>query len=178
MNIRRLFVATVALVGALATVAAEAAPAYRLDGDKRRSRSYSGTLTSPIIPLGSVGPEPEYPRLSDCTPTSCDTREIELVLPKGTTWGQFRAKVVSPVELNVALMLFRQNGERVAHNEVWVAPDAVDISCCSQPVYELAIEDPWVRAGTYILAVVDRAGAGRFSVTAEWEPHPPDRKTS
>lgn len=177
MKIHRLLVATVALVGALAAVPADAAPEYRLDGGKNRSRSYTGTLTSPIIPVGSIGPEPRYPRLSDCTPTSCDTREILLVLPKNTTWGRFSAKVTAPTELNVALMLFKPDGEMVAHNELWVAPNNAEYSCCQQPVYELSIRKPFLAAGTYVLAVVDRAGVGRFSASVEWVAHPPDRKT-
>lgn len=178
MKIRPLAVA-MAFFAVGAASPAEAAPTYRLDGKRYTTQSYKATLSTPFVPLTVNSVEqldPTVPDTANCayTPGSCDIRTLRLTLPKGTSRGQFRATVVVPSTLNAAVVLY---SGKTQIDEIWRRRDTKPPpQCCRVESYTLEISVARMPAGTYTLAVVDRAGIGEFNATIEWLAHPPDRK--
>ena len=177
MRIRPLVAAAVAF-GALGSAGpAAAAPTYRLDA-KRSTQAYEATLSTPVLPRSPWLPDPSVPDTNDCFETSCDIRTLRLVLPKGTSWGQLKVSVLVPATLNAALVVYgHKNATRRYVDEVWRRRDGEpppELNATMEYLLEITL--PIIPAGTYTVAVVDRAGAGRFRAKVEWAAHPPDRK--
>ncbi|HVF06603.1 MAG TPA: hypothetical protein VNA20_17330 [Frankiaceae bacterium] len=179
MKLRPLAVA-VAFLAVGAATPAEAAPTYRLDGRRTKTQTYRATLSTPFVPVSTAASveerDPTIPDTEGCTytPASCDLRTLRLSLPKGTSRGQFRATVVVPSTLNAALVLY---SGKTQVDEIWRERQTkAPPECCDVESYTLEVTVARLPAGTYTLAVVDRAGVGEFTATVEWVAHPPDRK--
>ena len=179
MRIRPLVAAAVALgaLGSAGPVAAAPPKTYRLDA-KRTTQSYEATLSTPVLPRSPWLADPSVPDTADCLETSCDIKTLRLVLPKGTSWGQLKVSVMVPATLNAALVVYGQkNATRRYVDELWRRRDGEPPPTFNSAMeYPLEITLPIIPAGTYTVAVVDRAGAGRFRAKVEWTAHPPDRR--
>lgn len=179
MNIRPLAVAAAVLAAWMAAPAAAAPTTYRLDGKRSTTQSYRAALSTPYVPAstgGSAEVDPTVPDTAGCayTPSSCDIRTLRLTLPKGRSRGQLRVTVVVPTTLNAALVLY--GGKNPQTDEIWRRRDSdPPPACCKVDSYTLDITIGRMPAGTYQLAVIDRAGVGEFTATVEWTAHPPDR---
>lgn len=174
MDVRTALAATSALIGLLASAApSSAANTHTMDGKKRTTATYKATLTEALVPstpprsLLSVTPE-----LKDCRPASCDLRDLRLVLPKGTSRGNFTATIVIPRQLVASVVLYNATGDVVAED------DTVSmVACCDFGThYTFVVPYERLYTGRYTLAVMNRGGSGQFQGTIEWTAQPPDRK--
>lgn len=179
MPLRRALAASIAVLGVLAAAPAGAAPPdYRLDGGKARTRQYSGSLTSPHVAFRGDPGDPLTPYAEGCTEYSCDLRTLQLVLPKGTSYGRFKVTVELPLELNAALVIYDAKMAPVWTDELWRERGRKDTSDLELTggYYRLEIQRMMLPAGTYTVGIIDRAGLGSFTADVEWSAHPPDRR--
>lgn len=175
MKPRRTLVAATLAFGLLGSGSADAV-GYRMDGVKRTKASYDGVLTQSVmrVPMSTTG-DPMTPERGDCTAQSCDVRDLILTLPKGTTWGKFTATVTVERTVGAALYLYDPKGEIAASDDVLLLGGWSNAGATS---YDLIIDVRRMRAGRYVLALVDRAGQGAFQAKVDWVAHPPDRRKS
>ena len=127
------------------------------------------------MPVRSVTGAPTTPSPDDCTPGSCDLRDLRLTLPRGASSGVFTAELDVPATMAVAVVLYDSDGTYVA------GADAVLLglmpACCGDPLrYTLKIAKDRVPAGGYTIAIVNRGGTGKVEATVTWKAHPPDRR--
>jgi hypothetical protein len=169
---RRVLATTTVLVALLAAAPAQAA-SYRMDGTRRKSTHYAGILDETSVPFAASNGDPRTPALADCTERSCDIRELQLTLPRGTSWGRFYASVRVERALGAAIALYDAKGSYVTGTDA-LDPNAVLNT--DGPYYTLTVYRERMRPGRYTFAIVDRGGTGGFEVTAEWVAHPPDRR--
>jgi hypothetical protein len=167
---------TAVLLGLVAPATAGAAEAYRLDGKRTTVRKYSATLNEASLPMRSVTGAPTTPSPDDCTPGSCDLRELRLALPRGTSSGVFTAALSVPVTMAAAVVLYDSEGTYVAGADAALL-DLTPNCCGDDPLrYTLKIAKDRVPAGRYTIAIVNRGGTGKVDATVTWHAHPPDRR--
>jgi hypothetical protein len=175
VKVRWRLATTTVVFALLAGTHADAASTFSMDGKRTKQKRYSGTLTEFAQARNGSPDDPVTPTLEDCSATSCDIRELRLMLPKGTTWGRFRATVKLPMQSAATLVLYDTKGKVVTMDDAVTAGGAMN-PCCEELSYHLDLSQERLRAGRYTLAIINRAGMGDFKASVDWVAHPPDRR--
>src|SRR5688500_18444740 len=98
----------------LASTPATAVATYALDGKRTTSRTWSGTLGAPAVPVTGASRGAMDPVLEDCTEQSCSLRNLRLTLPKGSTRGEFNVAGIFDASMAGAVVLYDSEGTYVA----------------------------------------------------------------
>jgi hypothetical protein len=173
VNVRRVLVAASAVGALLASTPATAVGTYTLDGHRTTSKTWSGVLDAPSVPVTGATRLATDPVLEDCTAQSCSVRNLRLTLPKGRTKGEFVVSGVFDASMAGALVLYNAKGEYVRSADL--------VGCCGQfdveqSTYGLNFKIKMLNAGRYTFAVVNRGGTGTFKATITWTALPPERR--
>lgn len=168
---RRTALVALAMTAVLGTPAIGAGPKEHLDGQKKTSHSYGGTLSGPTVYLGVTNDGAEVgaaePHPSWCQASTCDSTELGLSLPPGRQSGRLVVELtVSDTEQSKASMHFV-----VYDNENEPLPG--QSTCCTASRFVATR----MKGGDYKIVVYVDAGAGDFDVDVSWTANPPHRST-
>ena len=183
MPTRPRLAAATAVAAALVSAAAPGASAggsQTLDGVKRTHVQVTGDVFEPVVgdPQGRLGADVLAPESADCTDMSCDTTRLTLRLPRGVSTGRFELVATLPRTLNARVALYDKTGrELLFADPASYAGGAV--LCCPDPsMYQLAVADSRLEAGSYTVIVYDNGGSGEFTLDVTYQARRPDRQPS
>ncbi|HVE62520.1 MAG TPA: hypothetical protein VNB94_01780 [Mycobacteriales bacterium] len=166
LMIRRSVVAVLVLAAAL-SAGADATGRATLDGQRKTSHAYTGTLSGPSVYTGApetAGSGSVRPRREWCTAQTCDITDLSLRLPAGRQSGRLVVDLTYSGSARMRLTVYASDGTELASQG----------SCCLAD----RVVATQLAAGDYSVVVFDEAGAGRFNVSVSWKANPPHRSSS
>ena len=168
---RRTALVALAMTAVLGTPAIGAGPKAHLDGQKRTSHSYGGTLSGPTVYAGVTNEGAQVqtgePHPSWCTASTCDSTQLKLSLPPGRQSGRLVVELtVTDSEQSKASMHF------VVYDDEGEALPGQSACCAASRFVATRMKD-----GDYTVVVYVDAGAGDFTVDVSWTANPPHRST-
>jgi hypothetical protein len=169
----------VALAGVLAP-GASARGSQSLDGVKKTHFRLTGSVGSAVVadPAARLSKgDPTAPERSECTTTSCDVTTLRLSLPHAVATGRFDLVATLPRSLNARIGIYDVAGRQVLYtDETDLATSAVFVCCTDPGVYQVAITEPRLRAGTYTIVLYDTGGSGDFTMDVTYQARRPQRQ--